>query len=967
MQRVTASRHKLGALSLMILFACKPGPGSQSATAGASGGADSQGCVRDQSHDAATAIPIVGGTASGMICPQADVKWYSLTVPPGADLLSVKAAYPGFTAVHLEMQLCPANPPPASCNSTNGLAGSFLTDTAGGGTSKVASIIKVVPGDYDLTVGGVNADTENVADDFSLTIATDKDQDTNEPNDVLPNAGDPVGQVTPPSASGSYPTGYFAYAGDVDVFHLVTTATDPILEIKLVNGASATTGISATLQDSVGCIVATNTVPAPGPGSAAPSIDVRIPTPSQGCPNSTDDYYLVLTPSKDAPSNANGSGYTLSVTATQDPDVNDQGTTRNDTPDTATPMTFSNATVDPFAHGSTDTFTYNGGYIGTNGDHDVYSLDVASSLDHAAILQVQVTFSADAPPIRVTTPQIDIYTPDPSSPCTTDSDCDGLNQPCEQRSDGRTGEPTPGECEISHVCLPPSAYHFCGGGGAACALCASTGHCVSPGGTGTQKVCAALQYSNSNAFNNSSCGAFQETDCEDPALGGLGNCTWDAALGACIAQSVISQTAQPILQPGRYYVDVHAYQDQASDPNNHYTLTVNVSDETDPGDQPLGFQGVDYNSTTWPAPFAKTSIDVYAEMTTGGGKDDFDHRNNFYYPTPYFDATNGQTSDVTFNQKRAENRAGMDNFLTHVATPPGPGLNGTISYDTDEDWYAFPFPCTPPGSPATTWTPVNTACPLQWTWSMSGSPVSIQTGFLPSIDGFVWDPNPLTPKFQISQNIYTSFGATNFGGTGHFPAAGEDDNCDDCSAAMWDFWNNQDANIANKSPCHDAKTLSACTGMTDLSKGLSCDWKGGPTGAGESCDATAGTASCCHAMPLNQYLQVRDSHETNWNYMYNIQLDSTALGSNVCPKGCQGGKLQYASQLPPPLWPPTTIVSGKNPAGDCGVTESCIVGAGQSRTDEVSGTCMGRIVPGSPAGGGAACTTCCQGAGDVGP
>lgn len=158
-------------------------------------------------------------------------------------------------------------------------------------------------------------------------------------------------------------------------------------------------------------------------------------------------------------------------------------------------------------------------------------------------------------------------------------------------------------------------------------------------------------------------------------------------------------TAQPILANGPYYIVVHDFQDTTFDYDKSYTLDVKLAPEPDPNDALIS------------------------------------RRNNFYYPYPL------QSTDVSPNLPHAVDIDAQ--IAAHTA------VTGSISYETDEDWYSFAHPCP------------NNDCSLVFEFVQPG-PSRVQAAFLLREDDTSlhesWTYLGATPVAQLTGPVTDTFG-----------------------------------------------------------------------------------------------------------------------------------------------------------------------------------------------------------------
>ena len=463
------------------------------------------------------ALP-ASGTVTTYLCP---VGWpgdyYGITVPAGQSLIDLDVGYKANALTKVKLS--------ATLYQTDGTAvpqGNIEDTTTNGVPSHLITTFNAPAGNYVLQIQPVDPTTQaDAKNSYTLIIKTGSDPDTHEPNDTAMMA----------KATDSAP-GWFAYRGDVDDFTVHLNAGQ-LVELALANNTNnampttnATT-LQYTLTDSMGAVKLQDKV---------------LPTQSEDNLHfvglSGGDYLLSLTPATDSPDRTAGAGYTVSLSARNDPDTN-EGANRNDTAATATCLdgTSGNgsACATPFTgtgpqSGFTGQSSSKTGYIASLGDHDVYRLDISGSVSTASVVEASVVTHSSKLALSLS-----LVTPDTTSPCTTDTDCGTLKKSCSNDVD----------CELSHYC---NSGH-----------CASSDTCV-PGTSGN--FCGALQY----VFPRPA-----EPQNSLPKPDGSGNTTiaW----------------AQPLFSTGPYYIVVRDAADANFDLSNTYTLNVHVFAEPDHYDQ----------------------------------------------------------------------------------------------------------------------------------------------------------------------------------------------------------------------------------------------------------------------------------------------------------------------------------------------------------------------------------------------
>ena len=532
---------------MLALLGCSS---SQKGSASLDAAAPAGGCVVDDSTGAASAIPLqLGAKATGQICPPGDRDFFAINVDPGMNLLDVNLAYPSaLTKVTLQVSLLEAD-------GVAQVPGATASDTtANDGKSAVVTTFAVPqPGPYVLRVNDVSntaADNSNI---YVLQAAPATDPDTHEPNGTAALAKPADGLP-----------GFISFVGDIDVYTVTLGATDAILNFQVNNPAAAKAALTYQISDSTGKVLGTGQVP-----PAATPLDLTQAAPATGTLFVSFGY-----PAGSTPDRRPEAGYTVTLGGRAETDAN-EGTTRNDTPATATCLAGPGSPCAAVYSGTDVTFKTQTGAIGSRGDRDMFLLRATSA---PAVIEAKVSIPATAMDLA-----LDILEPHPASPCTTDADCSVLQIACT----------TDDDCELSHKCVDATA-------GActttACRKCVASNLCLPLPDTPGKSACGVTIFSVHDANGGMTTGADGKN---------------------------LVQTAQPIFYAGPVYVVVHDNQDDQYDPKVSYTLDVRVVPEPDPGDaspDPAGRNNF-YNpypiQTTNLAPSQARAKDITAQINAG--------------------------------------------------------------------------------------------------------------------------------------------------------------------------------------------------------------------------------------------------------------------------------------------------------------------------------------------------------------
>ena len=571
-------------LGLVFVVASSSCKGSDSGGNGGDDGGESANCEGAPSNTPGTATAITfGAKQNGTLCPGIGANWYVLTVPTGDDLLDISVAYPGeVTTVTPYARLYAAD-------GTTPLANGQVDGDAKVMNGAILTTVKLPSaGKFYLQVGDLfgQGDPNNT---YTVQLTAAQDPDSYEPNDVVANA----------KTSGSA-SGWLAYRQDVDIFRRslldeAGTGRPQLLHLTLENPMTAHAPVDFSVTKTDGSVVTQGTAP-----PSATAFDAYYSLGSD-----TVGYVSLTYPATAEPDRTTADGYQLSLTSGPDPDPNEP----NNTGATATFPCLSSAmagsTCSSAGYTGTSTDFAANGYISYVSDVDYYRIDVPAGMT-AAVLQITLTADKTAVDYAV-----DLIAPDGNSPCTSNDQCQVVNEKC-------TTATALTDCPLTHTCATATSGPFCPDGGT-CSLCAGAETCV-PSGMAKATTCGVTQYSLS-----------------DPN----GGTTVDAN-----GKNVV-QTAQPLLQPGPYYVVVRDFKGQSFDTTNAYHLDLTVVPEPDPNDQS-------------PSP---------------------NSRNNFYDPYQL-----NATAELSLSSKVA----------TQIPNVPKMGsvsVSGYISYQTDEDWYVFTNPC----------------------------------------------------------------------------------------------------------------------------------------------------------------------------------------------------------------------------------------------------------------------------------
>ncbi|MEZ4474939.1 MAG: hypothetical protein R3F60_29940 [bacterium] len=158
----------------LALVACEGDPDRGGLTdAAASGGPI---CAFDDSTDAPSALPLTPGTAvTGALCPVEDQDWYRLTVPAAHGLVTVRLA--------MDAPVSPVEPTWTLRARAGAAAGAVVASPAAAEVGRpLASTHCVGAGDFDLVVRDQGDDAQDRRSHYVLDVTTAPDPDPSEPD-----------------------------------------------------------------------------------------------------------------------------------------------------------------------------------------------------------------------------------------------------------------------------------------------------------------------------------------------------------------------------------------------------------------------------------------------------------------------------------------------------------------------------------------------------------------------------------------------------------------------------------------------------------------------------------------------------------------------------------------------------------------------------------------------------------------
>ncbi len=172
-------------------------------------------CAYDDNLGPESAATLGADAVQGALCPVEDADWYAVTVPPGAGLLSVSLA--------MDTPLSPVEPTYALRRRTGDLPVVASPGAVGVG-EPLALTHCVAPGDYWLVVRDQNDDAQDRRNRYTLQISTAPDPDPTEP-DGSPEAARPL-------AAGEAVEARLACRSDED-WYAITVGDQPLVRVTL--------------------------------------------------------------------------------------------------------------------------------------------------------------------------------------------------------------------------------------------------------------------------------------------------------------------------------------------------------------------------------------------------------------------------------------------------------------------------------------------------------------------------------------------------------------------------------------------------------------------------------------------------------------------------------------------------------------------------------------------------------------
>ncbi len=342
--------------------------------------------VRGQTADAWKLSPDEESELN-FICPKGDIDhyWFELDSPRtiveielknNVNLTEVDYCYDLFYESH-EKQV--------------GSACDF--DGSDGMTRLRASFYLENDGTYFVEVRDASHDDYDTRNPYLISIATQQDPDTNEPNNLSSNAT----VLTPDQDT----TGYISYLKDQDWYVINVSEAGQVIEIDLSTGESSPVDLQYTLYKSDGQTPVNEGADLNGQDGATALMDM-LPVKQNGT------YYLRVQDRQDNDSDLQV-GYVLRVGLHHDPDVKDQTAPYNNSFENAETLTSGVAVT--------------GRAISYRGDEDWFVIDTSSGVP--ALLEVDLNYQGSR-----LDPQVELLYADPDHACNPQDSCNLLNRPC---------------------------------------------------------------------------------------------------------------------------------------------------------------------------------------------------------------------------------------------------------------------------------------------------------------------------------------------------------------------------------------------------------------------------------------------------------------------------------------------------------------------------------------------------------
>ena len=382
-------------------------------------------CAFDDSESAETALPLALGEAStGSICPVEDQDWHAFEVPAGHALARVELA--------MDAPVSPVEPT-YLVRDARGAVVATPAATEVGGALEVDHCL--APGAYHVVVRDRGDDAQDRRNQYQLIITTAPEPDGAEPNDDAEAAAD--------LRLGDVQTGYIACVGDADWFR-VELGDDEVLRYELAMPAG---GVHPQVRvlDAAGEVLYREANPAGRREATALSRGVTV--------RGAGSYFVVVDDDDGADADP-GTAYTLSVTATEQLDLNEP----NDRAAVATEL-------DAVSCGAEWTeWQTRQGTIGAVGDPDWFRVETEGCdnglIEAEANLQTDA-LGADAlaelrSELQLSLALVRAHEP---SPCEADDECRELNLECSRTWDCagffNACQPS-GRCAGATACLKES-------------------------------------------------------------------------------------------------------------------------------------------------------------------------------------------------------------------------------------------------------------------------------------------------------------------------------------------------------------------------------------------------------------------------------------------------------------------------------------------------------------------------------
>lgn len=369
-------------------------------------------CVFDEDDEPAAATAL-DGEARGALCPVQDRDWYAFSVPSGDRLVTVELS--------MDSPISPVEPTYEIRAADGAAVAAPAADEVGAGLSVRHCL---APGAYRLAVRDSGDDAQDLRNGYTLRVQTAPDPDGAEPND-----GEGAATALRPGQAAS---GVIACRGDAD-WHVIEAGERQILRYVFELPV-------AELEPRVRVIGADGTVlddrSAPAARREATRLERAVMLPGAG-------PVFVVVGDDDGRDGDPAAAYRLTVALDDEADVNEP----NNDVRTATALPALNC-----GDGWTGWVEVQG-TVGTVGDPDWFRLPLEGC--DPGVIEAEMAF--DGAPAAGVEAAVAVVRPHGDSPCAADADCRSLNRDCSSGWDcvglGNVCQ-ADGRCAGATTCLP---------------------------------------------------------------------------------------------------------------------------------------------------------------------------------------------------------------------------------------------------------------------------------------------------------------------------------------------------------------------------------------------------------------------------------------------------------------------------------------------------------------------------------